>query len=81
MLNYQAFLLVIAKLKIRISGCFMLANNLLESTAGKTRVHLMSRSVLELILQRGGQPNAGPKNASTQKIRELDRERYLWRCN
>jgi len=32
----------------------MLANNLLakESTAGKTRVHLMSRSEFVLILQR-----------------------------
>jgi len=49
----------------------MLANNLLarESTAGETRVHLMSRSEFVLILQRDSQPNAGPKNASTQKTR------------
>jgi len=51
----------------------MLVNNLLprESTAGETRVHLMSRSEFVLILQRDSQPNAGPKNASTQKTREL----------
>jgi len=37
-----SFLLVIAKLKYEISGCFMLVNNLLakESTAGETRMRL-----------------------------------------
>jgi len=61
----------------------MLANNLLarESTAGETRVHLMSRSEFVLLLQRDSQPNAGPKNASTQKTGNLDRESYLSRCN
>jgi len=61
----------------------MLVNNLLarESTAGETRVHLMSRSEFVLVLQRDSQPNAGPKNASKQKTRELDRESYLSRCN
>jgi len=61
----------------------MLVNNLLakESTAGETRVNLMSRSEFVLILQGDSQPNAGPKNASTQKTRELDRESYLSRCN
>jgi len=56
----------------------MLVNNLLarESTAGKTRVHLMSRSEFVLILQRDSQPNAGPKNASTQKTRELERAAF-----
>jgi len=43
---------------MRISGCFVLVNNLLakESTAGETRVHLMSRS--EFVL-RDSQLNAG----------------------
>jgi len=61
----------------------MLANNLLakESTAGDTRVNLMSRSEFVLILQRDSQSNAWPKNTSTQKTRELDRESYLSRCN
>jgi len=61
----------------------MLVNNLLarESTAGETRVHLMSRSEFVLPLQRASQPNAGPKNASIQKTRELDRESYHSRCN
>jgi len=51
----------------------MLVNNLLarESTAGETRVHLMSRSELVLPLQRASQPNAGPKNASIQKTRAI----------
>jgi len=59
----------------------MLVNNILarESTADETRVHLMSRSEFVLVLQR--EPNAGPKNASKQKTRELDRESYLSRCN
>jgi len=61
----------------------MLVNNLLarKSTAGETRVHLMSRSEFVLLLQRDSQPNAGPKNASKQKTRELDRESYLSRWN
>jgi len=61
----------------------MLVNNLLarKSTAGETRVHLMSTSEFVLILQRDSQPNAGPNNASTQKTRELYRESYLSRCN
>jgi len=61
----------------------MLVDNLLAkgSTAGETKVHLMSRSEFVLILQRDSQPNAGPKNASTQKTRELDRDSYLSRCN
>jgi len=52
---------------IRIAGCFRLVNNLLtrESTAGETRMHLISRSEFVLLLQRDSQPNAGPKNAST----------------
>jgi len=59
----------------------MLVNNLLArgSTAGETRVHLMSRSEFVLLLERDRQPNAGPRNASTQKTRELDRESYLSR--
>jgi len=61
----------------------MLVNNLLarESTEGEMRVHLTSRSEFVLPLQRDSQPNAGPKNASTQKTTELDRESYLLRCN
>jgi len=39
-------------------------------------VHLMSRSEFVLILQRDSQPNAGPKNASTQKTRELERAAF-----
>jgi len=44
-------------------------------------MHLMSRSEFVLILQRDSQLNVGPKNASTQKTRELDRDSYLSRCN
>jgi len=63
MLNEKAFLLVIAKLKYEISDYFMLVNNLLvkESTAGETRVRLMSRSEFVLTIQRNSQPNAKPK--------------------
>jgi len=58
----------------------MFVNNFLaiKSTAGETRVHLMSRSEFVLILQRDSQPNAGCKYT---KMSELDRERYLSRCN